>query len=190
MDYTLTQHVKERYAERIMGRDNKIDVQTFIAQHEDKIYEDIEKMIDYGVVIYEGQQVRSKDTKICKYILRNDWLVVVNPQDKRVVTLYKIDLGAGDEFNKTYIKVMLDRLDVVKEQTTEKIAVLKELETSYSSAIEENDALIEDYKKKIKSLENQNESLKNLLQEEQCNIAIAEEDIRDIISIMTTGTKF
>lgn len=190
MEYTLTNHVRERYAERIMGRDNKMDIQAFISAHEDKIYDDIEKMIEYGEVIYEGQQVRSKDTRPCKYILRNDWLIVINPQDKKVVTLYKIDLGAGEELNKTYINMMMARLKSAKQASAEKVEVLKQTESGYREAIEENDSLIEDYKKKIKSLENQNDSLNKLLQEEKNNILIAEEEIRDIISIMTTGTKF
>ena len=29
----ITKHAKERYAERIMGRDNKTDVAVFVAQH-------------------------------------------------------------------------------------------------------------------------------------------------------------
>ena len=126
MDYNLTQHVRERYAERIMGRNSKPEIQTFIAQHEDKIYDDIEKMVDYGQVIYEGQQVRTKNPGNVKYILRDDWLVVVNPQDKKVVTLYKIDLGAGEEFNKLYINTMLDNLKTASDQAAEKIEVLKQ----------------------------------------------------------------
>jgi hypothetical protein len=190
MDYSLTQHVRERYAERIMGRDNKADIQSFIAQHEVKIYDDIEAMIKHGTVIYEGPQVRSNNKSPCKYILRNDWLVVVDTQNKKVVTLYKIDLGAGLEFNQIYINTMLSKLDDAKKKASEKTGVLKQIEQSYQEAIEENEILIVDYKRKIKSLEDQNISLKNLLQEEKNNIAIAEEEIRDIISIMTTGTKF
>ena len=190
MEYSLTNHARERYAERIMGKDNKLEVQSFIAQHEDKIYEDIEKMIQYGEVIYEGQQVRSKDTKPSRYILRNNWLVVVNPQDKKVVTLYKIDLGAGDEMNQIYMDTMLKKLAEAKSRVAEKVDVLKTLTASYKDAIKQNQDMIAEYKKKITSLENQNESLSNLLQEETTNMAIAEEEVRDIVAIMTTGTKF
>ena len=190
MEYNLTQHVRERYTERIMGRDSKPEIQTFIAQHEDKIYDDIEKMIEYGQVIYEGRQVRSKDTKPCKYILRNDWLVVVNPQDKTVITLYKIDLGAGEEVNKLYINTMMDKLELATERAAEKRMVLNNIKKGYEEGIETNQALIDEYRSKIKSLENQNENLRKLLEEEETNISIAEEEIRDIIGIMCTGTKF
>ncbi len=190
MEYNLTNHARERYAERIMGKNNKLEVQNFINQHENKIYDDIEKMIEYGVVIYEGQQVRSKDTRPTKYILKDNWLVVVNPQDKTVVTLYKIDLGAGDEMNAQYIQIMLDKLKTAKDKADEKISVLNELTSSYKNAITENNNLIEDYKHKIKSLEEQNECLNKLLQEERDNKTIAEEEMREVIAIMTTGTKF
>ena len=190
MSYNLTNHVKERYAERIMGKSDKADIQTFIGQHEVKIYDDIEKMIEYGTVIYEGQQVRSKDKQPCKYILKDNWLVVVNPRDNLVITLFKIDLGAGDEINKQYIQTMLDKLNAAKEKVDEKISILKTLTNSYQDAIIQNNELIQDYKNKIKSLEEQNNCLNKLLQEEQDNKYIAEEEIRDIVAIMTTGTKF
>lgn len=190
MDYILTNHVRERYAERIMGKSDKTEINSFIAQHEDKIYDDIEKMIKYGTVIYEGQQVRSKDKRPSKYILNDNWLVVVNPQEGTVVTLYKIDLGAGDEMNKQYIQIMLDKLRAAKEKANEKISVLKELTNSYQNAITENNELIQDYKNKIKSLEEQNECLSKLLQEERDNKTIAEEEMREVMAIITTGTKF
>ena len=190
MEYSLTQHARERYAERIMGKIDKMEVQKFIAEHEDKIYEDIEKMIEYGEVIYEGQQVRTKDIRPASYILRNDWLVVVNPQNKTVVTLYKIDLGAGAEINQMYISTMRDKLESAKKEVAEKVEALKIITDSYADGIKENEEMIKDYKAKIKSLEEQNECLNRLIREETTNIAIAEENIRDIISIMTTGTKF
>lgn len=190
MEYNLTQHVKERYAERIMGRTDKSEINKFIAEHEDKIYDDIEKMIKYGEVIYEGQQVRSKDTRPCKYILRNDWLVVVNAQDKTVVTLYKINLGAGDEINQLYINTMVDKIKSATERAAEKVQVLNEITKGYQEGIEANQNLIDDYKKKIKSLEDQNESLRKLLEEEKANVLIAQEEIRDVLSVMCTGTKF
>lgn len=190
MDYTLTNHARERYVERIMDKENKMDVQAFINQHEDKIYEDIEQMIEYGEVIYEGQQVRSKDTRPCKYYLRNDWIVVVNPQDKKVVTLFKIDLGAGEEMNKLYISTMLGKLSDAKAKVAENLEILNTLKDSYETAIQENNELIIDYKRKIKSLEDQNNSLSSLLQEEKVNISIAQEKMREIIATLTAGTKF
>lgn len=188
--YELTQHAQERYAERIMGKDNKMDIQTFISQHKDKIQEDINKMIEYGKVIYEGQQIRSKDTRQCMYILNNNWLVVVGKETNKVITLYKIDLGAGDEFNEMYLNHMIKKLNEATQKVSEKTIIHDELKKSYQNAIEENSIMIEDYKNKIKSLESQNDSLKNLLNEEKNNILILEEELRDIVSIMTSGTKF
>lgn len=190
MEYNLTNHARERYAERIMGRTDKADIQTFIAQHEDKIYDDIEKMIEYGEVIYEGQQVRSKDTKLTRYIMRHNWLIVVDPVAMTVITLYKIDLGAGDELNQTYIDTMLNKLKIAKKKAESNTNSLYEIEKSCKTAVEENNELIEDYKRKIKSLTEQNESLQKIIQEQQTNIQIAEEEQRDIVAIMTTGTKF
>lgn len=190
MEYKLTEHVKERYVERIMGRTDKTEVRTFITQHEDKIRDDIEKMIEYGEVIYDGPQVRTKNPQPTTYILRDNWLVVINSQNNNVVTLYKIDLGIDDEFNKLYISSIKEKLQKAKVKVAEEVEILKGIEESYNQAIQDNEAMIQEYKTKIKSLEVQNESLRTLLQEEKTNISIAEEEIRDIVAIMTTGTKF
>ena len=190
MEYELTDHVKERYAERIQGKQDKADARAFIARHETKIYEDIEKMIEHGTVIYEGSVMRIKETSYGRFILCNDWLIVVNPQNKKVVTLYRIDLGAGDEINKMYIQTMVEKLEKARIRVAEKVNVIKQIEESYNRAIQENTELIQDYKKKIKSLEDQNEALSKLLLEERTNISIAEEEMRDIISVFTSGTKF
>ena len=52
MSITISKHAKERYAERIMDRDNKTDVAVFLRDHDDKIQNDIEKMLEYGTLLY------------------------------------------------------------------------------------------------------------------------------------------
>ena len=89
-----------------------------------------------------------------------------------------------------YIQTMVEKLEKARIRVAEKVNVIKQIEESYNRAIQENTELIQDYKKKIKSLEDQNEALSKLLLEERTNISIAEEEMRDIISVFTSGTKF
>ena len=55
INYTISNHSKQRYAERIMGKED-IDVNRFITLNEDKIKTDINKLIQYGEMIYSGKQ--------------------------------------------------------------------------------------------------------------------------------------
>ena len=59
--YNISKHCAERYAERIMGKEDN-DVNRFIVLNEDKIKTDINKLISYGELIYQGKQSQ-KDGK-------------------------------------------------------------------------------------------------------------------------------
>ena len=190
MDYTLTKHVKERYAERIMNRDEETDVNRFIITHADKIEKDIEKMIEYGEVIYEGKAVKEYNKNPVKYILNGHWIVVVDTKASTVITIFKIDLGAGEEFNESYIDKMLEKINTARQKADEKVEEIQNLTITYSSLITENEEKIKELQQLIKSLHSQNENLKELIQEQKTNLEIAEQEIREIVKIMTTGSKF
>lgn len=51
----LTRHSKERYAERIMGKDSAVDINSYIVANEEKIRTDIENMVTYGTMIFKGK---------------------------------------------------------------------------------------------------------------------------------------
>ena len=94
--YTISAHAKQRYSERIMGKEDT-DVNRLITLNEDKIKTDINKMINYGQLIYSGKQSQ-KDGKgnIVDVFLKDCWVVIADSRIKNVITLYKIDLGLGD----------------------------------------------------------------------------------------------
>ena len=56
--YKISAHCEQRYAERIMEKDTKVDINKFIADNRDKIKNDINKMISYGELIYQGKQTK------------------------------------------------------------------------------------------------------------------------------------
>ena len=46
--YKISKHASERYAERLRGKDEKIDIHKFISENEDKIKTDLKKLISFG----------------------------------------------------------------------------------------------------------------------------------------------
>ena len=183
MTYILTKHAKERYAQRIMDRDNKTDVAVFIAQHEEKIQQDIEKMIGYGTVLYEGVSTSIANNSIVTVILNGHWVLIIDPKKNTVITLFEIDLGLGKEFNDSYIQKIREKLDEATAEY-ERVATAIDNETkSYQEKLNENLALIDEYKKNIKSLEKQNSNLQELINETNTNKRIAEDNVREIVGI-------
>ena len=189
MRYTLeniriSQHAKERYAERIMDRESKIDVMTYVIQNEQKIKEDIFKMIEYGFLIYSGKSTSDYNKQNVDVFLNGTWVVIVDIQKCNVVTLYSIDLGVGNEFNQQYITQILAKLKKAKDEYQEAIDAIVAETNNYELLIKENDIQIEEYTRIIKSLQNQNQAYKDVIESMQTKKMITEKNVRDIVAKM------
>ena len=150
----LTQHIKERYAERMAGRDTKIDIKIYVAQNEEKIKRDIEKLVEHSEIIFQGVTTPGKDPATVR--LSGTWLIISDIADRIGKTLYKIDLGLDEEFNKKYIEVGLARLrEDLKKLDDQKTRVKDEIE-GYRQAVKENEATIEEYEAAIRRLKKAN----------------------------------
>lgn len=180
VEYKISRHAQERYSERIMGKDDTVEINRFITLNEDKIKTDINKMIEYGELIYRGKSAakNSKGNMLDVY-LQNCWVVLVDKSSGVVVTLYKIDLELGDEFNKTYISKMLEKLNVSKAKLEEvKLQVFNET-NMYSDMLHDAETQIKEYRSMIKNLEGLCDGYKdiidnNIVKETQANREVAE----------------
>ena len=181
----VSQHAKERYSERIMDKDNKLDVNLFISQHETKIKEDIYKMIQYGTLIYSGRSVSEFNKQPVDIFLNDTWVIIVDIQKSNVITLYSIDLGLGREFNHEYICKLIDKLDKAKEKFEEINMEIQTQKENYSSIIQSNNEQIKDYKNLINNLEKQNQAYQDVIENLNANRLVAEKEVRDIIAIIT-----
>ena len=184
-DLKISQHAKERYAERIMEKDNKADVNVFILQNEGKIKNDIRKMIEFGTLLFSGKPTTDIfGRQPVQIYLNGTWVVIVDDKKKNVVTLYSIDLGLGADFNEQYIQKLLEKLTAAKTRHEAVKARIAEEADVYKNIIAENEAVIAENRKVIKSLERQNDNYKEIIDGLQTNATISEKDVRDIVAIM------
>lgn len=180
IEYNISAHAKQRYSERIMGKDDTIEINRFITLNEDKIKTDINKMIEYGELIYRGKSAaKNGKNNMLDVYLKDCWVVLVDKSAGVVVTLYKIDLELGDEFNKTYISKMLEKLNVSKTKLEEvKLQVYNET-NMYSEMLHDAETQIKEYRGMIKNLEELSIGYKsiidnNIVKETQANREVAE----------------
>ena len=59
--YTVSNHAKERYAERCKDRDSRLEITTYVAEHSQRIEEEINQMLRYGKRVYTGRTEGGKD---------------------------------------------------------------------------------------------------------------------------------
>lgn len=180
----ISTHAKERYSQRIMDKDSKSDVAVFIAQHEQKIKEDIYKMIEYGTLLFSGKPNYEYNKQPVDIFLNGTWVIIVDIAKCNVITLYSIDLGVGSEFNQEYINKLMDKLNAAKDEyDTVNIGIQTQKET-YSSIIKENNEQINELKTMIKNLEKQNQAYLDVIESLDADRIVAEKEIRDIIATM------
>ena len=184
MELKITEHAKQRYAERIMDKNDKNEIAVFITNNTDKISEDISKMIEYGQLIYQGVSNHEFNKQPVKIYLKDTWVVIVDEKQNKVITLYSIDLGVGKEFNEIYINKLLDKLAEAQNKYNDKYEEFDSRKKEYQSIIAENESTINEYRQTANSLEKQNTMYKGLIEELETSRFIAEKDVRDIVATL------
>ena len=189
--YTVSKHAKERYAERIMERATNNEIQTFVVQNEDKIIGDINKMIQYGELIYTGRQTQKDGrTYNVEVYLNGLWVVITDIKSKNVITLYKIDLGVDDEFNLEYVHRMMDKFNAAKENLEAATLEVEKENDSYKTMIDQNIALINEYKSYIKNLEELNAGYKTIVDNNAVKIKMAGTEVTDVLNKLIGKKEF
>lgn len=184
IEYIITNHAKERYTERIMGKTDKAAINQFIINHEDKIINDITKMINYGTLLYSGKSFAESKTlsNVSEPIdVYNNglWVIFVNNKTKAVITLYKISLGAGEELDKLFVenlsKIIREKTDIWNESKQKGQDAIDLLHDDIETKLAE----ISEYKSRIKILEEVIEGLRGEAVAINKGIELNEKAVRD-----------
>ena len=190
IEYQISFHAKQRYAERIMGKED-IDVNRFVTLNEDKIKTDINKLISYGSLIYQGQQSQKDGKgKVVDAYLKDCWIILVDGKDKMVITLYKIDLGLDDEFHKSYVSKMLEKLNANKEVLKNVQQQVQEESNTYRELINNAESQIKEYRGMIKNLEELCEGYKTIIDNNNVKVAQANKDVVDVVNKLVGKKEF
>ena len=189
--YNISKHASERYAERIMGKEDNLDINRFITLSEEKIKTDIHKLIHYGELIYQGKQSQ-KDGKgnVIDVYLKDCWVVLVDSRARNVVTLYKIDLGFDEEFNKLYVSKMLEKLNAYKEVLENTKQQVQTESNTYRDMIADAEAQIKEYRTMIKNLEELCVGYKMIVDNNNVKVAQANKDVADVINTLINKREF
>ena len=181
----ISTHAKERYAERIMDKENKLEINVYIQQNEEKIKENISKMIEYGELLYSGKPLSDMyDRRHVEIYQKDLWIIIVDPGRNNVITLYSIDLKVGDEMNNMYLEKLLGQLKQAKENFIEVKETIDEEFEKNRKEIALNDELIAQHRKEIKELEKYSESLRGVNEGLQTRATQAEREVREIVGAM------
>jgi len=186
---TISKHAKERYAERIMDRDNPTDVAVFIRDHEEKIQQDIEKMIEFGTLLYEGHSFKDPKRNIA-VTLNGSWVVIWDTAEFTVVTLYCVDLGVGDEVNKSFIANAVNQIEQAKQACAAVAERTSKDRQTYQELIDGAEASLSQYRKLVKELESYINGCRQMMASISVDDKIAEDNLREKVEILIGRQKF
>lgn len=189
--YKISKHAQTRYAERILNKDNANDINRFIVENEEKIKTDINKMTTFGECIFIGKQSQ-KDGKgnVINVFLKDCWIVLVDIKAEVVITLYKIDLGCGDDFNLQYISKMMDKLNQSKENLTSVQLEVESESTTYKELINDTLAQICEYKSMIKNLEELCNAYQLVINNNRVRVSQANMEVVDVVNTLIGKKEF
>lgn len=177
----ITKHCQERYVERVM--DKSEDINAFLTTHTDKVNDNIEKLITYGTIVYEGNNIKDYKNTI-RVILNGTWIILIDVKQDKVVTLFSLDLGLGKEFNEDYINRMITKLQNAKIKVQDQLNVIDNSNNEYQQKINENNDKITLYRKYIKSMEQENASLNELILQSKTDKEMAERELLETLSYL------
>ena len=189
--FTISTHAKNRYAERILGKDDNNEIQRFIVENEEKIKTDINKLIEYGEKIFTGKQSQKDGKgKVLDVYIKDLWVVLVDNQDNVAVTIYKIDLGLGDDFNTEYVKKYIDKIhEVQSEFSSVQMQVLEE-SNMYRKMIDESQEQIREYKGFIKNLEELCAAYQSIIDNNIVKVSQANRVVADTVNQLVGKKEF
>ena len=190
-NYKITKHAQTRYSERIVGNSDANSINRFIVENEEKIKTDINKMITYGECIFVGKQSQ-KDGKgnVLNVYLKDTWVVLVDTKAECVVTLYKIDLGCGDEFNMQYISKMMEKINHSKDGLMSAKLEVETESATYKELIDDAQSQINEYKAMIKNLEKMCEGYQIIIDNNIVKVSQANREVADLVNILVGKKEF
>lgn len=156
-DVTFTNHILERYVERTM---NKIgnEMKSYLAQNDKFVKDKLLMLYNSAEFLWSGKIREHNFTHF--YVNKDGWIIVVDKEGKKLITVYKVDLELDSEFNKLYVARMkekirevnvelstkLDEMNDKKKENQITIENLQQENLEFKDKIEYNNAIINSLK--------------------------------------------
>lgn len=158
MDYSnlkVSEHARRRFVERKYGTKDRDEVTNTINREERYIDSEILRLIGIAHEFYMGPTAKNEQLSV---VNTENWLFLIDPKTKKVVTLYSIDLGLGMEYNLDYLSKIKEKLD---EHKAEHVKVI-ELQASKAIYDRQRKIVTTDINNTVNEIDKAEETLKKL----------------------------
>lgn len=148
----ISNHCYERYHERVKQTDGPL-----LDSYKPKYCEEIKKLFSSCEKIYNG--IIGHSTKpVDVYTNKFGWVFIVG-DNVTLITLYKVDLGLGDDFNKEFVDKSLQKISEMRAGVDNIATDYENQKKQISEQISDNDEKIRELTRQINDLKFENENL-------------------------------
>lgn len=180
--YIPSQHAAERYAERNWECPTQADKVKTANLRSEEIRKALNKLCTYGECVYEGPIRQYKTTMVYK---KDNWVVLVDPTNNKIITCYPVQLGLDEEFDKEYVNKMSEKLQKAKDKKDEIESETAETKKNFKARIDDNKNKINELKSIIKKYEKENEGLQEVIDSCDGDLRKAQIEVEEIIDSLT-----
>lgn len=180
--YIPSQHAAERYAERNWDCPTQADKVKTANLRSEEIRKALNKLCTYGECVYEGPIRQYKTTMVYK---KDNWVVLVDPTNNKIITCYPVQLGLDEEFDKEYVNKMSEKLQKAKDKKDEIESETAETKKNFKARIDDNKNKINELKSIIKKYEKENEGLQEVIDSCDGDLRKAQIEVEEIIDSLT-----
>lgn len=185
---SVSQHCKERYAERFKDKSDKTDIASYVAMNSDRIESAISKIIKYGKLVYTGKLRRDK--KMTSVYVSDVWILLVDTDSNTAITIYRVDLGLGDDFDRQFINGHLNHINELSIDLESSIGEIDSEISTYKNMVEDLKDELSEYKSKTKNLETIISSYNEYIIGLEAKKSIADDKIKDIVNKIIGKPRF
>ncbi len=187
----VSKHARERYAERVKEKNDKLDMARYVIETEAKIDKDISAMVEYDTLVYKGPQRWNEKNNTAIEIYVNDlWVVLLDSKTENVITLYKVELGCGEELNLTYMNKLMNKIKEANGNVKEIEEETKKEIDEYTQIIQDTNRQINEYRFKINQLQEIAEGYTAAIKANHSKVALAKETLIDTIGLLIQKRMF
>lgn len=188
--YKISKHAKERYTMRLLNKEDNNEIQRFIVENEEKIKTDLNKMVEFGQLIYTGKTSHKDCKNPLSVFIKDHWILLADEKSKNIVTVFRIDLGCGDDFNDQYISKMMEKLEEKQHTLLGVQLEVDEESKMYAEMINDAKSQICEFKSMINNLEGLCEGYQTIIDNNKVRITQATRDVADVINNLIAKKEF
>ena len=155
----ISKHCRQRYAQRVQGIVDEKELNRYMMADKEEIVENIHDMLQQGQVIYVGKNFEIHDNTIVQIVLNDTWLIFIDDESETAITMWKIDLGLGEDLNNAYVRTFLTRLQAIDDSYGETEDDIAESTSDIDTEIEKCNEKIKEYQDMIQQFENRKAGL-------------------------------